>query len=128
MARVREGCDCGCNDPVARTPEKMLRFLKNRLEMAGVAEPVADIYAHDIGLILDEYYDTPKEQILYAVEYTDCIYESGYSVVSLHRTEEGANKAFEEGKAKKLAEWIELGHEGPPDWELWRIRNVEVLK
>lgn len=59
MARVREGCDCGCNEPVARTPEKMLRFLANRFETGGVSESVADIYAHDIRLILKEYYD-PK--------------------------------------------------------------------
>lgn len=66
-ARVREGCDCGCNEPVARTPEKMLRFLANRFEMAkedGIAGSVASIYAHDIRLILEEHYgwkDFPKE-------------------------------------------------------------------
>lgn len=57
MARVKEGCDCGCNEPVARTPEKMLRFLADRLESAGVADCVAKIYAHDIRLILKEHYN-----------------------------------------------------------------------
>lgn len=59
-ARIKEGCDCGCNEPVARTPEKMLRFLANRLEHAGVADCVASIYAHDIRLILKEYYDNEQ--------------------------------------------------------------------
>ena len=56
-ARVKAGCDCGCNIPVARTPEKMLRFLADRFEFAGVDEAVARIYAHDIRLILKEHYD-----------------------------------------------------------------------
>lgn len=56
MARIREGCDCGCNDPVATNPKDMLIFLANRFEMAGVSECVAEIYAHDIRLILKEHY------------------------------------------------------------------------
>ncbi len=50
-------CDCGCNTPVASTPEGMLRFLANRLEYAGVAESVAAIYARDIRKLLKEHYD-----------------------------------------------------------------------
>lgn len=56
MARVREGCDCGCNDPVARNPKDMLVFLEGRLRYAGVADAVAEIYAHDIRMILKEHY------------------------------------------------------------------------
>lgn len=56
MARIREGCDCGCNDPVARNPKDMLVFLARRFEHAGVAESVASIYAYDIKLILKEHY------------------------------------------------------------------------
>ena len=58
-ARIKEGCDCGCNDPVATTPEGMLRFLKGRMEFAGISDVVAEHYAYDIGLILDEYF--PKK-------------------------------------------------------------------
>lgn len=61
MARIKEGCDCGCNDPVATTPEGMLRFLKSRFEFAGVSDGVAEIYAHDIGLILDKYFAKKDE-------------------------------------------------------------------
>lgn len=51
-ARVAEGCDCGCNTPVATDPIGMLKFLANRFEHAGVSECVASIYAHDIRKIL----------------------------------------------------------------------------
>lgn len=49
-------CDCGCNVPVANTPEKMLRFLAGRMEYAGVSDSVAAIYARDLRKILDECY------------------------------------------------------------------------
>ena len=54
---VYTDCDCGCNDPVADTPEEMLRFLAGRLEFAGVGESVAAIYARDIRNILNAYYN-----------------------------------------------------------------------
>jgi hypothetical protein len=28
-------CDCGCNEPVATTPQEMLEFLAHRFEYAG---------------------------------------------------------------------------------------------
>ena len=49
-------CDCGCNDPVADTPEEMLRFLAHRLEYAGVSDSVAGVYARDIRKLIEEYY------------------------------------------------------------------------
>lgn len=60
-ARVKEGCDCGCNDPVANTPEAMLRFLSSRFKGAGVADSVAKIYAHDIDLIIEKFYTSREE-------------------------------------------------------------------
>lgn len=47
-------CDCGCNTPVADDPLAMLEFLANRMENAGVADAVAQIYARDIRRILDK--------------------------------------------------------------------------
>jgi len=49
-------CDCGCNNPVATTPEEMLRFLANRLEYAGTSASVAAVYARDIRKIISEHY------------------------------------------------------------------------
>jgi hypothetical protein len=56
----RKDCNCGCNDPVADTPEDMLKFLANRLEYAGVSDAVAAIYARDIRLIIEKYYAKPE--------------------------------------------------------------------
>lgn len=52
-------CDCGCNTPVAETPEEMLRFLAGRLEYAGTSDGVAATYARDIRYVLDKYYAEP---------------------------------------------------------------------
>jgi hypothetical protein len=60
MARIKEGCDCGCNDPVATNPKDMLIFLANRFEH-GVSESVAHIYQYDIRLILKEHYGIESE-------------------------------------------------------------------
>ena len=49
-------CPCGCCDPVAKTPEEMLRFLAARFDRAGVSEVVAKAYARDIRFILNEHY------------------------------------------------------------------------
>ena len=54
---MKEDCDCGCNDPVADTPQEMLEFLAHRFEFAGVSESVALYYARDIRKILKEYYN-----------------------------------------------------------------------
>lgn len=59
---MKEGCDCGCNDPVADTPQGMLEFLANRFEFAGVSESVAQYYARDIRLILDKFYGVKSER------------------------------------------------------------------
>jgi hypothetical protein len=56
---MKEDCDCGCNDPVATTPQEMLEFLAHRLEYAGVSDSVAKYYARDIRLILKEYFGVP---------------------------------------------------------------------
>ena len=53
---MKNYCSCGCCDPVATTPEEMLRFLANRFEHAGVADEVARVYARDIRLILKTHY------------------------------------------------------------------------
>lgn len=59
---VYTDCDCGCNTPVAETPEGMLRFLAGRLEDAGTSDGVAAIYARDIRYVLDKYYSVPPPE------------------------------------------------------------------
>jgi len=53
---MNEDCNCGCNDPVATTPQEMLEFLAHRFEFAGVSEAVAEHYARDIRKILKEHF------------------------------------------------------------------------
>lgn len=53
---MKDECDCGCNDPIATTPQEMLDFLAHRFEYAGVSETVAKCYALDIRKILEEHY------------------------------------------------------------------------
>ena len=53
---MKDECDCGCNDPIATTPQEMLEFLAHRFEYAGVSETVAKCYALDIRKILEEHY------------------------------------------------------------------------
>lgn len=74
MTEYKKGyteCDCGCNTPVAETPEEMLRFLAGRLEYAGTSDGVAATYARDIRYILDRFYTetTPLRSALESQRY-----------------------------------------------------------
>ena len=53
---MKDECDCGCNDPIATTPQEMLEFLAQRFEYAGISDAVAKSYARDIRKILEEHY------------------------------------------------------------------------
>ena len=44
--------------------------------------------------------------IIYNATYCDCIYESGYSSISLHKTREGAEFAIENHKLKEESDYI----------------------
>ena len=46
---MKDECDCGCNEPVATTPQEMLEFLAHRFEHT-------KWYARDIRKILEEHY------------------------------------------------------------------------
>ena len=80
--------------------------------------------------------------IIYAAQHTDCIYESGYSIISLHRTQAGAQKALETHRhqqrehAKRVLQHSELMDtpEGvdPVDrflrFEDWKVVKLEVME
>lgn len=70
---------------------------------------------------------------VWAFEWCDCVYESGYSVVSLHASCEGAYRAM---RAQLLAEWTERRESdirygknryGILTSQAWRVRCVEVI-
>lgn len=63
---------------------------------------------------------------VYAAEFNDCIYESAFCLVSLHKTETGANKAIKNKKARVLREWKKVGVTQAPDYEHYRVRAIEL--
>lgn len=82
--------------------------------------------------------------IIYSAAYCDCIYDSGYSSISLHKTREGAELAIENHKLqeesdyiKNIMELIESGYydkdylnENPyirQEWENYKIYEYELL-
>lgn len=65
--------------------------------------------------------------IIYSAEYNGCIYESAFASISLHRTYKGACQVIRNDEARKLNEWKEMGYENIPDYEQWRVREIELL-
>ena len=65
--------------------------------------------------------------IIYSAEYNDCIYESAFGTISLHRTYEGACNVIRKDERKKLNQWKKLGHDSIPEYEQWRVREIELL-
>ena len=77
-------------------------------------------------------------ETVYAFMYCDCVFESAFATISLHRSKEGAEKAMEAHKAEKK-EWhdkmyadeevadsswdIEFG-----EFEAWCVEPVEILE
>ncbi len=48
-------------------------------------------------------YKMPRVDVFYAAKYCECIHESSYAVISLHRTKTGAYRAM---KAHRVAEYV----------------------
>lgn len=95
--------------------------------------------------ILFEYMDkngteyTLNKEYIYEFRYTPSIHESAMMTVSVHKTEEGAKKAFDAHKAEKLKEWEESDawsrneyNRGWPtkfgEHERWDIVKTEILE
>jgi hypothetical protein len=65
--------------------------------------------------------------IIFSAEYNDCIYESAFGTISLHRTYEGACDVIDKDKRRKLKQWKKSGHDTIPDYEQWRVREIKLL-
>ena len=48
-----------------------------------------------------------EKDILYQFLYCDCIHESAWATISIHRSREGAVNAMEEHKAEEKKKWEE---------------------
>jgi hypothetical protein len=67
---------------------------------------------------------------VFAYEYCSCVYESGYSIVSLHQTKAGAYKAMRKHKLRIWEHETELGSRPEEIFflEMFRIKKYEVLE
>lgn len=74
--------------------------------------------------------------ILYKVLYCSCIFESGYSTVSLHRTKKGAYKAMRKHIMDEWYKNTEIVHnfkgqsqyrlDSPLQYQSWTVEEMEV--
>jgi len=74
-----------------------------------------------------------EKLILWEFLYCSCIHESSFMTVSLHRTEEGANRAMEIHKAFEEKEFNDLYKDSGIEpaapfghFEAWKIQQIEV--
>ena len=72
--------------------------------------------------------------ILYEARYCDCIHESSYATISIHRTKEGAVNAIVNHQFNERSEFINDydGLELPDDfnWDThkgWDVNEIELL-
>lgn len=71
---------------------------------------------------------------VYTFDYCDCIYESAFYTVSLHRTKKGAEMAMEYHKAEKLKEFNDLYDKSTQkeygfkfgQMESWRVSEMDI--
>jgi hypothetical protein len=80
-----------------------------------------------------EFYTGTFNGFVYAFLYNDCIHESTWRTISTHYSKEGAEKAMQEHKQKKLDEWNKM-YQDDNEWgfkfgidEDWCIETIEVL-
>ena len=70
---------------------------------------------------------------VYQALYNPCIYDSGYITLSIHLSEEGAEKAIEQHKEQQYKEWKEIYPDTKDEnfefgeWERWETKEIEIL-
>lgn len=64
--------------------------------------------------------------IVYAAQYNPCTYESSFGTVSLHKTQAAAEKVIKQLRADELVIWHSLGYDDIPDYQVWRVVEMEV--
>jgi hypothetical protein len=74
-----------------------------------------------------------EKEIIWAFMYNDSVCESAYHTVSLHRTNEGAQKALDIHKAFAYKEWLRLYPTKEQQEQMpfaydegWRIQSFEL--
>jgi len=75
-----------------------------------------------------------EKQIVYIAMYNPMIHESSFGIISVHKTEKGAQMAMEFHKEEQKKEWIETypdedGQKRFPfgHFESWAVEHIELL-
>ena len=75
-----------------------------------------------------------EKQILFIAMYNPMIYESSFGIISIHRTERGAQMAMEFHKEEERNRWLEMyptkeEQEEYPfgSFESWKVGTAELL-
>lgn len=75
-----------------------------------------------------------EKQILFIAMYNPMIYESSFGIISIHRTERGAQMAMEFHKEEQRKEWLAMyptkdeQEEYPfASFESWKVGTAELL-
>jgi len=63
---------------------------------------------------------------IYAAVYNDCIHESAFATISLHKTESGAELAIEKHKQEEARLAEEAGTE-IQSWQMWAVFKHELF-
>lgn len=80
--------------------------------------------------------------IVYAAQYSECVYESAFATISIHKTRSGAENAIKLHKKtiydmyKENYAWQKENYPDEynstefsiPSWEQWNIRELEILE
>ena len=66
--------------------------------------------------------------IVYAAQYNPCTYESSFGTISLHTTRTAAEKVIKQMRANELVIWTGLGYDDIPDYQVWRVEEMEILE
>lgn len=122
--------DCRWND---RQIADLVNDLTSISKQFGQTEQVRDRISHRFAQFvqINKPNDNQKSGVVYAFEWCDCVYESGFSIESLHQTKAGAYRAMRKALVER---WIESrggrGVVAPLDEPLyssaWRVREIEI--
>lgn len=130
---------------MTNTPEAVEEHIRKQIQGSGIGQVMAQaILAAQKPMNLTQLaqkhnLEPESAKELYAATYSDCIYESGFVTLSLHRTIEGAEKAIKAHRRKLVREnrknYLDMKKLYPEDdweqakirdWQKWRITILTV--
>ena len=65
---------------------------------------------------------------VYEALYNDCIHESSFATISIHKTKEGAEKAIHEHKMEKIKEHQEIYKDVIPEFNEGNMQQWSIIE